>query len=91
MIDDMHLGLVTLHILYHAKEEELKPGWMADELDKHGYEYDRKEVDRVMKNLVARGLLDTDEDKYWATNNGIEFFKNLKKNLKAAEKEIIQE
>lgn len=91
MIDEMDLGLTTLHILYHAKEKKLKPGWMADELDKHGYSYDREELDHALRNLVAKGLLETDEEEYWISEKGEEFFSDMKDKLEQAEKEILKD
>ncbi len=91
MIDEMNLGLVTLHILYHAKQDRLNPGWMADELDKHGYEYDKNEVEHTLRNLVAKGLLETDEEEYWISEKGEDFFEELKNKLKQAEKEMLED
>lgn len=91
MIDEMDLGLVTLHALYHGKEKKLNPGWMADELDKHGYEYDRTEVEHALRNLVAKGLMDTDEDRYWTSDKGEKFFSDMRDKLEQADKEILKD
>jgi repressor of nif and glnA expression len=78
MIDEMHYGLVTMHILHHGQDDQLTAGWMADELQEHGYEYDEEEVEHALRNLVAKGLLDTDEEEYWTTDDGNDFLQEMK-------------
>ncbi|MDY6778165.1 MAG: hypothetical protein SVU32_05840, partial [Candidatus Nanohaloarchaea archaeon] len=64
MIDEMDLGMVSMHLLYHGSQERVTTPDMTDELDSHGYEYDRDEIERGLRNLVAKGLMETDEQQY---------------------------
>ncbi len=73
MIDEMDLGFVALHMLHHGQNQDVTPGWMADELGNHGYMYDIDEVERVLRNLVAKGLMETDEEQFWTTRDGDDY------------------
>jgi repressor of nif and glnA expression len=90
MIDEMHLGMVSMHILHHGQDEKIEPGWMAEELDEHGYSYDEDEVERAMRNLVAKGLMETDEDVYWTTDRGTEFLSDMKAKGQELSHEVLQ-
>ncbi|MDY6770488.1 MAG: hypothetical protein SV186_00860 [Candidatus Nanohaloarchaea archaeon] len=90
MIDEMDLGMVSMHILHHGQDQELDPGWMADELQEHGYQYDRDEVERAMRNLVAKGLMETDEDQYWTTDQGSDFLADMKQKGSELQAEVLQ-
>jgi hypothetical protein len=90
MIEDLHLGMVAMHMLHHGLEQQVTPGWMADELDKHGYSYDREEVERGLRNLVARGLMETDEEEYWTSDQGKERLDNLKAKARQLSSEVLE-
>jgi len=77
MIDEMHLGFITMHCLHHGQERHLTAEWMAEELQEHGYSYDDEEVEHGLRNLVAKGLMETDEQEFWTTEEGAQYLEEL--------------
>lgn len=88
MIDETDLGLVYAHLLYHGQETSVTADGMTTELESHGYEYDNEEIEHGLRNLVAKGLMDTDETEFWTTDQGEAFLTEMKQKLAEAHDEI---
>lgn len=78
MIDEMHLGFTTMHMLHHGQDRHLTAEWMAGELQEHGYSYDEQEVEHGLRNLVAKGLMETDEQEFWTTERGADYLEEMR-------------
>jgi len=88
MIDEIDYSLVAGHILYHGTEQRLTPRWMTMELDEHGYEYDHDDIETMMRDLVAKGLLETNEDEFWTTEDGVTYLERINANVRTYTSEV---
>lgn len=89
MIDETDLGLVYAHLLYHGADEHVTADGMTDELEHHGYEYGHDEIEHGLRNLVAKGLMDTDEESFWTTDQGKDYLDQMKQKIAEANQEIL--
>jgi len=88
MINEIDYTVVAGHILYHGSNQHLTPQWMTMELDEHGYEYNRDDIETLMRDLVAKGLLDTDEEEYWTTDDGTRYLERINNNIRTYTSEV---
>ena len=58
-MDDPNLysGLIRLHILHHAAEEDVYGTWIADELARHGYKLSAGTLYPILHGLEKKGYL----------------------------------
>lgn len=89
MIDETDLGLIYAHLLYHGADTAVTPNEMKNELESHGYEYNKDEIEHGLRNLVAKGLMKTDETEYWTNDNGNQFLTTMKQKIAEAHNEIV--
>jgi PadR family transcriptional regulator, regulatory protein PadR len=54
---DLYSGLIRLHILHHACEEEIFGLEMIEELGRHGYKLSPGTMYPILHSLERRGLL----------------------------------
>jgi DNA-binding PadR family transcriptional regulator len=57
MLRDFFLGMVKIHILYHASKEEVYGAALMEELGRHGYQLGPGTLYPVLHGLEAEGLL----------------------------------
>lgn len=50
-------GLVRMHILHHAAQEEIYGAWMIEELAGHGYSLSPGTLYPMLRKMVATGYL----------------------------------
>lgn len=55
--NDIFIGLVRLHILHHAAEDDLFGFGMIQELRRHGYELSPGTLYPILHRMETRGLL----------------------------------
>lgn len=61
MFRDLELGLIRLHILYHAASAPFYGAWMLDELARHGYRLSYGTLYPTLHKLQEEGLLTREE------------------------------
>jgi DNA-binding PadR family transcriptional regulator len=54
---DLLTGLIRLHILHHAAEEEVYGQWIIEELARHGYRLSAGTLYPMLHGLERRGYL----------------------------------
>jgi DNA-binding PadR family transcriptional regulator len=54
-------GVVRLHILHHAAEQEIHGAWMTAELARHGYRISPGTLYPTLHRLEAEGLLASEQ------------------------------
>jgi len=57
MIRDLELGFIKLHILYHARQEEVFGVGLMEELARHGYEIGPGTLYPTLNKLEKGGFL----------------------------------
>ncbi|WP_188455341.1 PadR family transcriptional regulator [Virgibacillus oceani] len=57
----LFLGFIQIHILHHAKEEEIYGTWMLEELREHGYEISAGTLYPILHSMEKDKLLDKKE------------------------------
>ncbi|MBB3085789.1 PadR family transcriptional regulator [Geodermatophilus sabuli] len=50
-------GVIRVHVLHHAEEEEIHGAWMTEELARHGYRISPGTLYPTLHRLEADGLL----------------------------------
>ncbi|MEX2642783.1 MAG: PadR family transcriptional regulator [Acetobacterales bacterium] len=58
---DLLSGLVRLHVLHHAVEDEVYGQWMIDELARHGYRLSPGTLYPMLRSMENRGYLVSEE------------------------------
>lgn len=53
----LFLGFVEIHILYHAKNEQIYGTWMMNELEEHGYKVSPGTLYPILNRMERTGLL----------------------------------
>jgi PadR family transcriptional regulator, regulatory protein PadR len=59
---DLLSGLVRLHILHHAAEQEVFGQWMIEELGRHGYRLSPGTIYPLLHTMEQCGYLTSRED-----------------------------
>lgn len=54
---DLLSGLVRMHVLHHAAQEEIYGAWMIEELAGHGYRLSPGTLYPMLRRMVADGYL----------------------------------
>ena len=87
---DLLSGLVRLHVLHHASEQEIYGQWMIDELAEHGYRLSPGTLYPMLHAMERKGYLVSRTEKegkvtrkyYRATAKGLEGLIVAKERLK---------
>ena len=58
---DLLVGLVRLHVLHHAAEDEIYGQWIIDELARHGYKLSPGTLYPLLHAMEKRGYLSSRE------------------------------
>ncbi|WP_064092975.1 PadR family transcriptional regulator [Rossellomorea aquimaris] len=53
----LFLGFIHIHILHHAKEEQIYGSWMLEELHEHGYDISAGTLYPILHNMEKDKLL----------------------------------
>ena len=86
---DLLLGLVRLHVLHHASEQEIYGQWMIDELASHGYQLSPGTLYPMLHAMERNGYLASRRERdgrvlkkyYRATEKGVEGLALAKRQL----------
>ena len=54
-------GLVRLHVLHHAAEDEVYGQWMIEELGRHGYKLSPGTLYPMLRGMEKKGYLSSQE------------------------------
>ena len=57
MLRDFFLGMMKIHILYHASKEQVYGAAMMEELGRHGYEISPGTIYPMLHGLEREGLV----------------------------------
>jgi len=95
---ELLIGLIRLHILHHAAEQEIYGQWMLDELAEHGYRLSAGTLYPMLHGLERRGFLVSREERegskrrkfYRATTKGLEGLAVAKRQLRKLAGEAIE-
>src|SRR5665213_2345406 len=87
---DLYSGLIRLHILHHASEENIFGLAIIDELARHGYKVSTGTIYPLLHGMEERGYLISKETLvggykrrvYWITPFGKKALKDAKKKVK---------
>jgi len=63
LIKEFFLGFIKIHILYHAKKEEVYGQEFSNELRRHGYEISFGTLYPIFHRLEKRGLIASENRK----------------------------
>jgi len=58
---DLLSGLIRLHVLHHAVEDEVYGQWMIEELARHGYRLSAGTLYPMLRSLEKKGYLVSEE------------------------------
>lgn len=90
-------GLIPLHILHHAVEEEIFGQGMLDELRSHGYRIGPGTLYPMLHRLEERGYLQAREERngrvmrryYTATAKGVAALKSVRPQIEELCRELL--
>lgn len=96
---DLLVGLIRLHILHHAVEEEIYGQWIMDELARHGYRLSAGTLYPMLHAMERKGYLRSREKKsgrsvrrlYRATPKGVKALEEAKDKLRELVGELFEE
>jgi PadR family transcriptional regulator PadR len=96
---DLLVGLIRLHVLHHAAEEEIYGQWIMEELARHGYRLSPGTLYPMLHAMEKRGYLRSREKKsgrsvrrmYRATPKGVKALDAAKEKLKELVGELFEE
>jgi DNA-binding PadR family transcriptional regulator len=96
---DLLVGLIRLHVLHHAAEEEIYGQWIMEELARHGYRLSPGTLYPMLHAMEKKGYLRSHEKKagrsarrlYRATPKGVMALAVAKEKLKELVGELIDE
>jgi PadR family transcriptional regulator, regulatory protein PadR len=96
---DLLVGLIRLHVLHHAAEEEIYGQWIMEELARHGYRLSPGTLYPMLHAMEKRGYLRSREKKsgrsvrrlYRATAKGVKALDAAKEKLKELVGELFEE
>jgi PadR family transcriptional regulator PadR len=58
---DLLSGLIRLHVLHHAVEDEVYGQWMIEELARHGYKLSAGTLYPMLRSMEKKGYLVSQE------------------------------
>ena len=96
---DLLVGLIRLHVLHHAAEEEIYGQWIMEELARHGYRLSPGTLYPMLHAMEKKGYLRSREKKsgrslrrlYRATPKGVKALDAAKVKLKELVGELFEE
>lgn len=96
---DLLVGLIRLHILHHAVEEDIYGQWIMDELARHGYRLSAGTLYPMLHAMERKGYLRSREKKsgrsvrrlYRATPKGVKALEEAKDKLKELVGELFED
>jgi DNA-binding PadR family transcriptional regulator len=96
---DLLVGLIRLHVLHHAAEDEIYGQWIMEELAKHGYRLSPGTLYPMLHAMEKKGYLRSREKRsgrsvrrvYRATPHGVKALAVAKEKLKELVGELINE
>jgi PadR family transcriptional regulator PadR len=95
---DLYSGLIRLHILHHAAEQEIFGLEMARELGRHGYHISAGTLYPLLHGLEKKGYLRASKERsgnsfrkvYWATPLGRQALRAAKRKVRELFGELIE-
>jgi DNA-binding PadR family transcriptional regulator len=95
---DLLVGLIRLHVLHHAAEEEIYGQWIMEELARHGYRLSPGTLYPMLHGMEKRGYLRSREKRigrsvrrlYRATPKGMKALAIAKGKLRELVGELIE-
>jgi DNA-binding PadR family transcriptional regulator len=96
---DLLVGLIRLHVLHHAAEDEVYGQWIMEELARHGYRLSPGTLYPMLHAMEKKGYLRSREMRsgrsvrrvYRATPRGVKALAVAKEKLKELVGELINE
>ena len=96
---ELLVGLIRLHVLHHAAEEEIYGQWIMEELGRHGYRLSPGTLYPMLHAMEKRGYLRSREKKsgrsvrrlYRATSKGVKALDAAKEKLKELVGELFED
>ena len=90
-------GLVRLHILHHAAEDDIYGRWMIEELARHGYRMSPGTLYPLLHGMEEKGWLESRQERagrsmrrlYRATPSGVAALQAAKGKVRELFKEIL--
>jgi PadR family transcriptional regulator PadR len=59
---DLYSGLIRLHVLHHATQQQIYGAWMIEELRRHGYVISAGTLYPMLHGLTQKGYLRVRQD-----------------------------
>lgn len=95
---DLLVGLIRLHVLHHAAEEEIYGQWIMEELARHGYRLSPGTLYPMLHGMEKKGYLRSREKRsgrsvrrlYRATSKGVKALAIAKDKLRELVGELIE-
>jgi DNA-binding PadR family transcriptional regulator len=95
---DLLVGLIRLHVLHHAVEEEIYGQWIMEELARHGYRLSPGTLYPMLHGMEKKGYLRSREKKmgrsvrrlYRATPKGVKALAVARDKLRELVGELIE-
>ncbi len=92
------VGLIRLHVLHHAAEEDIYGQWIMEELARHGYRLSPGTLYPMLHGMEEKGYLRSREKKigrsvrrvYRATSRGVKALAVAKEKLRELVGELIE-
>jgi len=99
MLRDFFLGIIKIHILYHASKNPVYGAELSEELEHHGYQVSPGTLYPVLHGLEKEGLLTSRKTAvegkirryYQATQKGIEALQEARSRVRELVREVILE
>jgi DNA-binding PadR family transcriptional regulator len=96
---DLLVGLIRLHVLHHAAEEEIYGQWIMEELARHGYRLSPGTLYPMLHAMETKGYLRSREKRlgrsarrlYRATPKGVKALAVAKDKLRDLVGELIEQ
>lgn len=97
MLRDLELGAIRLHILHHASRVPVYGSWMAQELERHGYQVSYGTLYPALHRMEKEGLL-VREDRvengkvrkyYAATEKGLKELERARRTIRELYREVL--
>lgn len=96
---DLLVGLIRLHVLHHAVEEEIYGQWIMEELARHGYRLSAGTLYPMLHAMEKKGYLRSREKRngrsvrrlYRATSKGVKALAVAKDKLRELVGELIEQ
>lgn len=87
---DVQNLFMSIHMLYHAHQQDLTIRDMLPEIERHGYKVGEREVKQELEHLTDLNFLTAHGDEYSLTGTGIEEFKDIQVMLRELCGEVLK-